>query len=385
MSDSDGDFEAFEDDDEPSIVTNGYGTRGRTGAAGATGATRERWEDVQRTWDQVEESADGTLTRALESLQEAQKRRRVLRDTTPLQRGIIRHVVLLLDMSSAMSETDLKPTRLGLTLTTSAAFVTAFFEQNPISQLAIVITRDGLAQRLTDLSGSPAVHLAALDKLRPKPNPEGKSGYTAEIEVIGNPSLENSLALSRGMLSAAPSHGTKEIIIVYAALLTADPGNIHDTIRNLVQDRIRVSVVGLAARLRILSELVARTHDLPSASAPQASSDALYGVVLDETHFRSLLLSHTTPPPTTSAEHAARKPSMIPMDEAEHRRSESDDERGDQNKDKSHGGVSETGRVQVSSDYECRTRQINSSLKTEIPLNLVTAAVAEGPDEEAYA
>ena len=283
------------------------------GAAGATGATRERWEDVQRTWDTVQESADGTLAAAISDLSASHKRRRVLRDTRPLQRGIIRHVVLLLDMSSAMTETDMKPTRLGLVLNTAAAFVHAFFSQNPISQLAILITRDGLAQRLTDLSGSPATHLSALDKLRPKPNPQGKSGYTAEIEVKGSPSLENSLSLARGMLSAAPTHGTKEVLIVYAALQTSDPGNIHDVIRRLVEDRIRVSVVGLAARLRVLMELVAKTHGLGSASAPAAMGDTVYGVALDETHFRTLLMTHTTPPATTANEQAARKPSMIPM------------------------------------------------------------------------
>lgn len=97
----------------------------------------------------------------------------ILKDTTPLQRGIIRHLILLVDLSRSITETDLKPSRLHLVLNTVTAFVTQFFSQNPISQLALLITRDGLVQRLTDLSGSPSTHLAALEKLRPKPDPEG--------------------------------------------------------------------------------------------------------------------------------------------------------------------------------------------------------------------
>ena len=46
------------------------------GATGAGNVGRAGWENVQRTWDQVEEGADGTLGQAIESLQDANKRRR---------------------------------------------------------------------------------------------------------------------------------------------------------------------------------------------------------------------------------------------------------------------------------------------------------------------
>jgi transcription initiation factor TFIIH subunit 2 len=78
---------------------------------------------------------------------------RLLKDTTPLQRGIIRHLILVLDMSEAMLEKDLRPTRYELTLTYACEFVTEYFEQNPISQLGVIGMRDGLAVRVSDLSG----------------------------------------------------------------------------------------------------------------------------------------------------------------------------------------------------------------------------------------
>ena len=34
-------------------------------------------------------------------------------------------------------------------------FVRAFFDENPLSQLGILVLRNGLAERLTDLSSSP--------------------------------------------------------------------------------------------------------------------------------------------------------------------------------------------------------------------------------------
>eukprot|EP00953_Heterococcus_sp_UTEX-ZZ885_P029370 15593-Heterococcus_DN1.PRE.1 len=36
-----------------------------------------------------------------------------------------------------------------------ADFVRGFFDQNPLSQLGIIITRDGRAEKITDLSGNP--------------------------------------------------------------------------------------------------------------------------------------------------------------------------------------------------------------------------------------
>lgn len=112
---------------------------------------------------------------------------RLLRDTTPLQRGIIRHLILLLDLSQAMAEKDLRPTRYLLMLRYAQEFVVEFFEQNPISQLGILGMRDGLAVRISDLSGNPTEHISALQGLRSQ-------------DPKGLPSLQNGLEMARGAL-----------------------------------------------------------------------------------------------------------------------------------------------------------------------------------------
>lgn len=146
----------------------------------------QAWEQSKRTWETglPEEDQDGVLNL---SLLEAEKRRRLLKDTTPLQRGIIRHLILVLDMSFAMAEKDLLPTRYRLTLNYAAAFVKEYFEQNPISQLGIIGMRDGVAVRVSDLSGNPAEHLERLKEL------EGQ-------DTQGSPSLQNALEMCRGAL-----------------------------------------------------------------------------------------------------------------------------------------------------------------------------------------
>lgn len=102
--------------------------------------------------------------------------------------------------------------------------------------------------------------------------------------------------------SHAPSHGTREVLIIYGALLSSDPGDIHDTITSLISDRIRVSIVGLSAHLSICAELCSRTN---------AGDASQYNVAMDEVHFKELFLAATTPPVTRTKEQST--PSLLMM------------------------------------------------------------------------
>lgn len=145
------------------------------------------WEEGKFNWLQgVPEDDDGNI--ALTQTVEADKRRRLLRDTTPLQRGIIRHLVLVLDMSFAMMEKDLLPNRFRLTMSYAVEFVREYFEQNPISQMGIVIMRLGVAKRVSEMTGNPAV---LIDRLR---------AIEKDKEPEGDPSLQNALEMCRGEL-----------------------------------------------------------------------------------------------------------------------------------------------------------------------------------------
>ena len=86
-----------------------------------------------------------------------------------------------------MAEKDLRPSRSLLTLRYAEDFVTEYFEQNPISQLGFIGMRDGLAVRISDVSGNPSDHIAALQKAREK-------------DPVGNASLQNALDMGRGAL-----------------------------------------------------------------------------------------------------------------------------------------------------------------------------------------
>ncbi|KAF9974790.1 hypothetical protein BGZ73_001724 [Actinomortierella ambigua] len=236
-------------------------------------------EEYKRSWDVLQEDEHGSLTTIVNTLQQAAKRKRLLRDTDPIQRGIIRHLIVIIDLSNAMQEKDLRPSRLSLTMTYLEAFITEYFDQNPISQIGLIGTKDGLAEKMTDLSGNPSDHIKAIKMKK----------YT---ETLGEPSLQNALELARNSLVHVPAHGSREILVIMGSLTTTDPGNIHDTVAQLVKDNIRASVIALAAEVQVLKYLSTQTK-------------GTFGVAMHEAHFRELMFEIIPPTAITTTKAAS--------------------------------------------------------------------------------
>ncbi|KAI5474457.1 hypothetical protein MNV49_003248 [Pseudohyphozyma bogoriensis] len=233
------------------------------------------WEgQFQHTWSTVVEDASGSLSGVVSDVLLSSKTKRIVRDTTSIQRGIIRHVFLVLDLSSAMLVREYKSPWLDLALQYAREFVTEFFDQNPISQLSILITRDGGCERLSPLSGNPVDHLKALSSKK-------------KLEARGEPSLQNCLEMARSGLAHLPPHGSREVIIILGSLTTCDPGNIHKVIDTVAKDRIRVNVIGLSAEMKVCKEIANRTK-------------GTYIVALDDLYLRDSLFELIPPPPTLS-------------------------------------------------------------------------------------
>lgn len=145
-------------------------------------------EEYARSWDVLTEDVHGSLEGAVAAFLTSNKRRRILRDTAAVQRGIIRHLFLIIDLSESMLDRDMRPSRLELTLKYAQEFVTEFFDQNPISQLGIIVTRDGMAERISPLGGNPVEHLKALQNKK-------------KLLASGEPSLQNALNMARSGLA----------------------------------------------------------------------------------------------------------------------------------------------------------------------------------------
>ncbi|XP_028161804.1 general transcription factor IIH subunit 2 isoform X1 [Ostrinia furnacalis] len=235
-----------------------------------------RWETgYEKTWEAIKEDKDGLVEGLVAEFAQKAARKALVPRRGPVRLGMMRHLIVAVDCSEAMSSQDLKPTRFLCTIKLLEKFVEEFFDQNPLSQLSIVAMKNKRAEKVTQLSGNVRKHVKAVQGL-------------SNIALTGEPSLQNTLELAGRVLRPLPGHASRELLVLFASLTTCDPSDITTTIQTLKTDGIRCSVIGLAAEVRICKKLCQDTG-------------GEYGVVLDDVHYRSLLLEHTAPPPRARA------------------------------------------------------------------------------------
>lgn len=236
----------------------------------------KRWEGgYERTWEVLKEDESGSLKATVEDILFQAKRKRVFESHGQVRLGMMRHLFVIIDSSRSMEDQDLKPNRLTSTLKLMEHFVEEYFDQNPISQIGIITTKNKRAEKLTDLAGNPKKHMTALRK-------------AVDSTCVGEPSLYNSLNMALQTLKHMPAHTSREVLVIFSSLTTCDPGNIYELIKTLNGLKIRVSVIGLSAEVRVCTILTRETG-------------GSYNVILDESHFKELLLLHVKPPPASSS------------------------------------------------------------------------------------
>ncbi|XP_047029909.1 general transcription factor IIH subunit 2 [Helicoverpa zea] len=235
-----------------------------------------RWETgYEKTWEAIKEDEDGLVEGLVAEFAQKAARKAVVARRGPVRLGMMRHVLVAVDCSEAMNSQDLKPSRFLCTLKLLEKFIEEYFDQNPLSQLGLVLMKNKRAEKLTELSGNVRKHIKSLQGL-------------TDMALSGEPSLQNTLEFAGRVLKPLPGHASRELLVLFASLTTCDPGDITTTIQSLKTEGIRCSVIGLAAEVRICKKLCQDTG-------------GEYGVVLDDVHYRSLLLDYTSPPPRARA------------------------------------------------------------------------------------
>mmetsp|Transcript_26294 Transcript_26294/g.53629 ORF Transcript_26294/g.53629 Transcript_26294/m.53629 type:complete len:403 (-) Transcript_26294:82-1290(-) len=207
-------------------------------------------------------------------------------EESSIRRGVIRFLVVIIDSSAVMNQRDMRPTRLAVVEQVVSSLIDNYFDQNPISQLALVDLRDGRAEKITELSGNARHHKARLEeRMAAKRNMGG-----------GVPSMRAGLELAASMLEIQASYGTREVLLVYGSLSTCDRGDIFQTAGRLQTLGVRVNVVGIAAELYV-------------AKAISSETGGTYTVATQAMMLRDMVLSHIAPPPVLEevAEGRARK------------------------------------------------------------------------------
>ncbi|XP_047495415.1 general transcription factor IIH subunit 2-like [Penaeus chinensis] len=233
-----------------------------------------RWQSgYEKTWEAIQEDDSGRLEPSVTDMIRRAKRRKLLDREASVRLGIMRHVFIILDLSQAMAEQDLKPTRQICTLKILDEFIREFHDQNPISQLGIIATQNKVAKRHSELSNNPQRHLDCIKRLH-------------ELPCRGEPSMQNSLEYALSALRHLPPHTSREILIIYAALTTCDPGEIETTIQKVKDSNIRVSVVGISAELHVCKMI-------------SKDTGGSFSVSINDLHLKELIFEHLEPPPAS--------------------------------------------------------------------------------------
>ncbi|GAM24274.1 hypothetical protein SAMD00019534_074490 [Acytostelium subglobosum LB1] len=234
------------------------------------------WEgNFKKTWDDLEEDEAGLRPSVQKERTMRTRRQRI--DAQRVRRGMQRHVCLVVDLSKTLASQDMKPSRHQCLLNATESFIKEFFDQNPISQVSLIITKNSKAEKVSEMNGNPSRHILALKN-------------SAAME--GDPSIQNSMDVAISTLSHVPKYGSREIIVIYSSLTSCDPGDLSKTIEILRKESIRVSFIHMAAELFICRHISESTHGTMK-------------VALNEEHFNECLMLHCQPPPTFGKTEAA--------------------------------------------------------------------------------
>lgn len=231
----------------------------------------ERKYADERSWERVDVAVREHV------LDEQRRRRQSRRAPEGIRRGLIRHLVLVVDCSDASLQGDVcfRPTRLSVLVASAEQYVREFFDLNPLSSMAVVCMRDGVAEAVTEMTSSTETHLEAL--------------RAAAKRNGGAASVQNALLVAQRALAGAPPYAKREAVLLLAAITSSDPGDIKATVEQVKRERIACSVVGAAAEVYLFKTLAKDTG-------------GTYYVAKDETHFQQLVMTHATPPPSAPDE-----------------------------------------------------------------------------------
>jgi transcription initiation factor TFIIH subunit 2 len=238
-----------------------------------------RWSGPARLEEVPDELKEDKNTGALrlvggKSKAALRQDRHVTADDTAVRRGVIRFMVLIVDCSENMKMRDMRPHRLDVTQQSVHAFIENYFDQNPISQLAVIELRNGTAEKITELSSNARHHKNKFEQ------------HLAAIRYLGTgmPSMRAGLELALQLLEMQASYGTREVLMIYGALSTCDRGDIFRTVEKIKAAGVKVSIVGFMAELYVAKALAEQTG-------------GSYSVATHAKQVRDTLLSMTTPPP----------------------------------------------------------------------------------------
>ncbi|QDZ25811.1 subunit 2 of transcription factor IIH [Chloropicon primus] len=272
--------------EEDRAMASAFGGGGGSGGGVTDAGNSAFLSELNQSWKEIEEDEDGNLLVSGSKARDKrlrERREKLLTNASTakrIRRGMIRFVQVVIDLSRASLISDMRPSRLKVISEELQRFVRTFFDSNPLSQLSLSCTRNGLAKVITELSGSPQKHIDHLKLLGTQ-----KLG----LDCTGDASVQNCLDLSLKQLRDVPPYGHREVLFLMTSLTTCDPGDVFASIDQARANKMHCSVIGLGAEVFVLKSLAEKTG-------------GKYHVATSEAHLQNVLDQYAPPPPALEKE-----------------------------------------------------------------------------------
>ena len=245
-----------------------------------------RWEkDIERSWESIDEDPTGNLIAS--NINEQVTYRYADEYIGGVKRGIIRHLVLVLDLSESIARaTDFPPSRIYAVKVTTEEFIKAYFTQCPISMLAIVVIKNGKADCISPLSSEIDAHIKVLADL-----------FDMALPATGACSYSNGLDVALSQLLLSPEAVSKELLVFGSSFASFDAVSDMAILSDLEKLNVRLHVIQFGCSYRLLQHLSER-------------SSGVYTVPVDMSHLKSILHHLSIPLPETKEKFS--KPALLP-------------------------------------------------------------------------
>jgi transcription initiation factor TFIIH subunit 2 len=241
----------------------------------------------QKSWLDIHESVDGRLVTPHEEGRVRPSRNYATATDgsggIAVKKGLIRFVFVIIDLSSAMRQTDFKPSRSDFIVSEISEFIRQFFASNPLSYISLIAMRDGQAHFITRINGQPNFQIKKLKSYIQNNQPAGTCSLVKALDLV----------IRSG---ETPMYATREVLVLWGSLSTVDPS--QTPVHPYLTDRISTAG-GLDITVLSLS---------PEVYAVKKVASRNFFVAQNATDFREKLNGLLTP-----VKNAQAKPLYIKM------------------------------------------------------------------------
>ena len=115
-------------------------------------------------------------------------------------------------------------------------WIMELMDQNPLSQVYIMIARDGVVEFL---GGGCMLNYVTIDFANMEANPQQilallDINNSSKWEPKGEFSLQNCIDVGRVVLAGSSSKASKEMILVASTIFSTDPGDVFESIKAVI-------------------------------------------------------------------------------------------------------------------------------------------------------